>query len=187
MSEENACLAIGNVEFPSECGACDPESCNKKSTPTTKDKKKNEEKKKEETKLTCGCPKRCTANALDENANGFSCKNRIQWLMEEQGDTELVACSQIGGMEFRTECASCDPDRCIPETNAVKQDEDGDCPPCDRDTCRSTLNRCPVYTAPYLCYNGPNRGGCSPLPWKLNDHNYGICFKCCKIYPHCDV
>jgi len=184
MSEEKVCHVIGSVEFPNACGACDPQSCKKKITPSSEDKEE-----KDASEITCGCPETCVSNALDNNANGFSCKNRIQWLMEVQGDEELVACSQIGGLEFRTECASCDPDRCLPfsENAAVQKDEDGDCPPCTKDICRSTLNRCPTYTAPYLCFNGPNRGGCDAVPWKLNDVGPGLCFECCKLFPHCDI
>lgn len=186
-SKEMACQLVGGVGYPSTCGACDPKSCKNKIIPPSKDKGEKEDVPE----ITCGCPETCVSNALDNDANGFSCKHRIGWLMEVQGHEELVACSQIGGLEYSTECASCDPDRCLPfsENTAVQRDEDGDCPPCTKEICRSTLNRCPVYTAPYLCFNGPNHGGCDAVPWKLNDPDSGsgLCFECCKLFDHCDI
>merc|ERR1712228_780795 len=117
ISEKEACTRVSHEEFPTECSACDPASCGADKNNTKPGK--NEEKPN----INCGCPKTCTNQALANNADGDSCKTRIEWLMVVQGNTELEACNQIGGVEFRNECASCDPDRCQPFT-IEKTDED---------------------------------------------------------------
>jgi len=68
------------------------------------------------------------------------------------------------------------------EEGTVEVDED-DCPPCSRDVCRSTLNQCPLYIAPYLCMDGASEGGCSDAPWHKDT---GLCEECCKITASCE-
>jgi len=169
MNEKDACHQVG-LEFPNQCAACDPIKC---------------KSKQERSQLTCGC-KTCNEDALNNNADEYSCKDRIQRLINVHGDSELVACSKIGGLEYRVNCASCDPDRCIPFRGFKQTKEDSDCHPCDTHVCRGPLNRCMVYNTPYLCLEGPNKGGCSSLPWTISEPNTsGFCFQCCKLFPHC--
>merc|ERR1712157_694204 len=137
ISENEACTQVASAEFSEICGKCNPESC------TNADNSQPRENEKEMSDLTCGCPDTCTSNTLDFDADGYSCKDRIKWLMVVEGNTELEACNQVGGVEFRNKCAFCDPDRCLPSTTE-KTDEDGDCAPCSKDICSGALNRCPV-------------------------------------------
>lgn len=95
LSERDACREVG-LEFPNECGACEPDSCDAP---------------------RCGC-RTCDSAALSTKAtdqNGsFSCGSRIDWIMENRPDanSEEAACSVVSG-EFPEVCGRfCDPDRC---------------------------------------------------------------------------
>ena len=135
-------------------------------------------------KIDCGCPDTCTHEALKSNADGFTCKERIQWLMTNRGFNELGACREVAGNEYQSECGSCNPDVCAGlETNKDKKKEFTDCPPCTVEVCQSDLNRCQLATAPYLCYEGPVKGGCSSTPWTSVE---GICSACCELYKGCE-
>lgn len=56
------------------------------------------------------------------------------------------------------------------------------CPPCSSKVCRSNLNKCPISEAPFICIQGPARGGCSAAPW---EHNPRICDSCCILPIEC--
>ncbi len=147
----------------------------------------------------CGCPSSCTEAVLNLDADGSSCKNRIQWLMTNRGFTELQACKQVGGSEFPIICGGCNPSNpCLNATveevvteiidqgNFTKQ-KLGQCPPCAKEICRDPeLNRCQLATSPYLCHTGPSRGGCSSVPWEVNKAGDGICFGCCELFAGCE-
>jgi len=57
---------------------------------------------------TCFNPQ-CTDFILDNDADGFSCGDRIQYLMDFQGNTEFDACQQVAVNEFPVECGLCQP------------------------------------------------------------------------------
>ena len=57
---------------------------------------------------TCFNPQ-CTDFILDNDADGFSCGDRIQYLMDFQGRTEFDACQQVAVNEFSVECGLCQP------------------------------------------------------------------------------
>ena len=63
------------------------------------------------TLVDCGCPDTCTENALRNDADGFTCKDRIQWLMTNRGKTELGACAQVAD-EYQSQCLECNPGTC---------------------------------------------------------------------------
>ena len=136
--------------------------------------------------LSCECKHTCTNEALERNAGGYTCRERITWLMKAFGSSEVGACRQVGGKEYMKECGSCDPDRCAPispEEPETKEDHETDevCPPCPSDVCHRDINRCPKsLLAPFLCVSGPNKGGCSQIPWMKE-----ICSDCCRVMKEC--
>jgi hypothetical protein len=146
----------------------------------------------------CGCPSVCTEDILNLDADGASCKNRIQWLMTNRGFTELQACKQVGGEEFPLICGRCNPSNPCSNTtvaviNVIVEQENVtkqtavQCPPCTKEICRNKeLNRCQLATAPYLCHTGPSRSGCSSVPWQINRAGDGICFGCCELFAGCE-
>ena len=87
LSEVEACRQVAGDEFPTQCGACNP--------PT-------------DTALDCGIPDACTDEILDMDANGFTCRERIVFLIGT-GLDEADACRQIAGDEFPEACGACNP------------------------------------------------------------------------------
>ena len=55
----------------------------------------------------CGLPQNCTAAVLDTMAGGFTCRARMDWLMNYKSDSEKQACAVVGGLEFPKECGAC--------------------------------------------------------------------------------
>lgn len=198
-SENEACAQVAGLEFPEECGGCNPNDCER--TPTASpvstgtETETETETGTEKNSLVCGCPKTCTKVVLGQYADGYTCNDRIEWLIETMGMGENSACSQVGGNEFPNICGGCDPNRCVngamvptkekTSVNVTKEEEDGSCKVCSQDICQSDLNRCQPLAAPYLCSSCRNKGGCSPIPWKLSGGSGGLCSECCKITAHC--
>lgn len=87
QSEVEACRLVAIVEFPNECGACAPPSPS----------------------IDCGQQETCTAAALQSDADGFPCGDRIEFLINSQGQSELAACDQIARVEFPSQCGACAP------------------------------------------------------------------------------
>lgn len=65
--------------------------------------------------LNCGSPQTCTSGVLSTIAAGYTCKERITWLMDWQGMNMVDACDTVGRAEFQTECGGCKP----PSSNTV--------------------------------------------------------------------
>jgi beta-glucanase (GH16 family) len=93
LSEVEACGVIAIVEFPNECGACAPPVAS----------------------IDCGQPETCTADALAADADGFSCGDRIEFLINSQGQSELAACDQVAKAQFPTKCGACAPQEIPPQ------------------------------------------------------------------------
>ena len=83
MSEEDACRQVAGLEFPSYCGVCIPRVVN------------------------CGLAHTCANAVLDTDADGFSCRDRIAFLVGMNGETEQEACNQVAAKEFPTQCGLC--------------------------------------------------------------------------------
>lgn len=136
--------------------------------------------------VTCECEETCTVNQLNADAGGYTCLERIGWLMSAFGKSEVAACRQVGGSEWTNECASCDPDRCAPPPpsrpkSAHETELDETCPPCSSEVCQSESNRCPrSLLAPFVCLSGSNVGGCSQTPWGTS-----WCTQCCRLTEKC--
>ena len=66
--------------------------------------------------LTCGCGSWCTSATLDriaeDSSGSFSCRARIEWVMQAEHANELSACLQVS-TEFPNLCGQgCDPTNC---------------------------------------------------------------------------
>jgi len=153
----------------------------------TNDKIEAEETQKPiPSKISCECKHTCKDEMLERDAGGYTCRERITWLMNAFGKSEVAACRQIGGKEYIKECGSCDPDRCVPvapEEPETKEEHEADqvCPPCTSQVCQGDINRCPKsLLAPFLCISGANKGGCSQIPWSEE-----FCTDCCRITSEC--
>ena len=57
----------------------------------------------------CGVPDVCTSQALGADADGFPCGDRIDYLINVMGESELDACNQVAGVEFNEVCGLCAP------------------------------------------------------------------------------
>jgi len=76
--------------------------------------------------LNCGCSTSCTSNILDSFAGEYTCRDRINYLINSESYTEANACRLVAGTEFPCVCGPfCDPDRCdtaiVPRTPAPTQ------------------------------------------------------------------
>jgi len=136
--------------------------------------------------IDCGCPHTCTSEVLSTSADGFTCKERIEWLMTNKGLSQLGACNVVAANEYKSDCGDCDPELCAGGATAAKKENEektktnSQCPPCTSEVCKSDINRCQLSTAPFLCYEGDARGGCAPSPW-TDDH----CTGCCELFIGC--
>lgn len=131
LSQRDACSQIAVDEFPAECSLCDPSGAvedvnegseggdaNRTNTEivvgvgseggdaNTTNADVNEDG---EVGLTCLQPTKCTALVLDAVAGEFSCRDRIQYLIDSEGLSEESACRQIAVDESPEICGPCDP------------------------------------------------------------------------------
>jgi hypothetical protein len=129
----------------------------------------------EYTLTDCGRPSTCTDFVLDTIAGLYSCRQRMQWLIWQEGKTEAEACGQVAGIENAHECGPCNPIEGDDDSVVVPSSQ---CSACTESQCNNELlNRCPRYLKTFVCTDGPSRGGCSPTPWDL--HNQ--CTACCEL------
>ncbi|CAJ1947415.1 unnamed protein product [Cylindrotheca closterium] len=130
LDEKDACAVVGN-EFPDICGAdCNSMTCPKDDLVSTPIPTATREPTATTTTTTttpapvpnppgppgppsstpkpidCGCPNHCTARELDQVAGGFTCRARIQWLMDHTPNdrmSEKKACFAVSE-EFPSIC-----------------------------------------------------------------------------------
>lgn len=103
QTEKEACFQIAVTEFPEVCGACSPGS-----EPPVEDILEEQFEAVPGDVLTCNNPATCTFAVLGRNAAGFSCGDRIHYIMN-QGSTEIEACRRVASMEFPSACGGCEP------------------------------------------------------------------------------
>ena len=133
--------------------------------------------------IDCGCTDTCVSRVLSTNVDGFTCKERIQWLMTNRGLNDLGACRQVSG-EYPSECGPCNPELCAEsDTDKHSDSVQSGCPPCNENVCQSDINRCQIASAPFLCYEGTSKGGCASTPWDLNEKH---CMSCCELFEGCE-
>jgi len=95
-SRWDACHQISTDEFPNICGPCNP------SGETAVEFEYLAE-------LYCYQPSTCTDAVLGNQAGEFPCGDRIQWLMNVQGESLGEACFKVAVTEFPVQCGGCDP------------------------------------------------------------------------------
>ena len=123
----------------------------------------------------CNRPESCTDFVLDTIAGLYTCRQRIQWLMQERAWTEVDACAEIAGVENPKECGACNP---YGQSDSGEQNLFSRCPACTQEQCNSEVNRCPAFEQTFVCMSGPSEGGCASYPWRLDD---GQCSECCEL------
>jgi len=133
--------------------------------------------------LDCGCPETCKATVLNSPAIGYTCGERIQWLILNDGKSEREACNNVAVVRFADDCSGCDPHQCDAPI-ASSSNESQQCPKCSDAICKDTqLNKCPIQDAPYLCIDGASAGGCSATPWNIGPT---YCDDCCELTYDCN-
>jgi hypothetical protein len=124
----------------------------------------------------CGQPELCSDFVLDTVAGLYTCRQRMNWLMQERSYSELQACHEIAVQENPLQCGNCNPEE-MPENEV----EIPRCKACTLDECSSHLNRCPQFFKTYVCTEGGSLGGCSEVPWEVPSTQ---CEACCEL-SHC--
>lgn len=121
LSEIEACTKIAVVEYPAYCSLCDPSGAVAAGDDGTDQDGPDDDTVRGGTtddgrgvdiiegELTCSKPSNCTTSVLDSLAGEFSCRDRIQYLIDYQGQTEENACQQIAVHEFPEVCGPCNP------------------------------------------------------------------------------
>lgn len=125
------------------------------------------------TSLDCGVST-CTDQVLDTIAGLYSCRQRINWLIQQRGFMPRDACAQVAGVEHKKDCGACDPS----SSDSITTRPPSTCPPCTPEECSSDLNRCPRYDRTFVCTNGANQGGCTGSMW---DTSSELCTACCEL------
>jgi len=199
-SQWEACAAIADIEYPYECGGCNPNrSDGKTKTPNNADgasqvdgsandaatETEQQQHHGEEDDAEGTCPP-CTQQQCNSDLNRCPALENV--FVCTKGPNR-GGCSSQPWLVDEGDCSDCcDMTRCYrkKDEEAKKVEIDiGDldnCPPCEKRICYSTLNRCPIHDAPFLCTDGPNVGGCSHTPWNVSN---GQCSKCCQVKVDC--
>jgi hypothetical protein len=125
----------------------------------------------------CSRPGVCTDYVLDTIAGEYSCRQQMDWLIQQMSKTETEACIQIARVENPHECGAWDPER----HDNVTSHQHSKCAPCTREQCDSDLNRCPLFASTFVCTAGDSTGGCSSSPWDIPTTQ---CKECCEL-THC--
>eukprot|EP00586_Coscinodiscus_wailesii_P005383 CAMPEP_0172487124 /NCGR_PEP_ID=MMETSP1066-20121228/16032_1 /TAXON_ID=671091 /ORGANISM="Coscinodiscus wailesii, Strain CCMP2513" /LENGTH=1237 /DNA_ID=CAMNT_0013253525 /DNA_START=99 /DNA_END=3809 /DNA_ORIENTATION=- len=83
----------------------------------------------------CNCPQTCTPTTLSTDANGFTCRQRIDWLTNHENAADDDACAAVAD-EFPDQCGGCDTATCnIAPPTPAPRGMTCDCP----QTCFRTL------------------------------------------------
>lgn len=140
----------------------------------------------------CHVPETCTDQVLDRQAGGFTCRERIEWMIHSEGLAQWEACYRVAGLEFPNICGACNPNEAESssseedqvseeedESSASSPDFDLQCPPCTERQCNSDLNRCPFYERTFVCTEGTSMGACSGdfQIWTKEEE----CNACCEM------
>jgi hypothetical protein len=59
--------------------------------------------------LTCFQPTTCTDSVLGTMANGYTCRDRMIWLMGATGLSQRGACTAVAVTEYPAQCGGCNP------------------------------------------------------------------------------
>lgn len=136
-------------------------------------------KSKENAVVDCYRPETCTTDVLDTIVDIYSCRQRINFLIDNSGMSEKDACVEVARNQFPGKCGKCNPmedeKKVVEEMKAAAARQ---CPPCSEQQCHSDLNRCPLYENSYVCTAGPNEAGCAPTAWEIVPWS---CTECCEL------
>ena len=173
-TEARACNKVSN-EFPSTCGACNPgesveedNGAESKCPPCSREECLSDLNRCPRYEVTFVCTK-------GQNIGGCS---RTPW---DIGAGFCKSCCEVTVCRDYENFESNEP----VDVDLVESEEgepSSDCVECSKDVCTSEVNLCPIHSAPYLCVEGDNKGGCSPWPWRTDD---GQCKKCCDLKVTC--
>jgi len=173
-SEQHACHKVAGGEFPTTCGPCDPgegtavedhdESIESTQCPACS---------REECLSDLNrCPRYETTYVCTDGQNIGGC-SRKPW---DIGSALCNSCCEVSACRDYENFESNEP---AAAHEVEFENGPSDCVKCDKEVCTSKLNLCPMHSAPYLCMEGRNKGGCSPWPWQKD------CEKCCDLELTC--
>ena len=128
--------------------------------------------------VDCFQPLSCTEYALDTVVDKYTCRQRIEWIMNAFRKTQKDACFQVASLEYPKVCGACDPYKVFGELKETSDQPSISCPRCTEKQCQTDLNRCPDFERTYVCSSGKNRGGCRGTAWPLHS---GECDECCEL------
>jgi len=179
LPQWQACRRVAGLEFPNQCGGCNPSTVysNELEQTTAVEYDPNE------------CPP-CTENECNSDLNRCPVYERTFVCTQGANKGGCSGDSKLWTRDDHLCHACCEMSNCfgLKDHEALKFTKDGNaltkqtCPPCQPEVCYGKLNLCPIHSAPYLCTEGRNSGGCSPTPWETYD---GSCSECCEIQPDC--
>jgi hypothetical protein len=101
-SERDACVRVAEVEYPSQCGACDPSRCDGRTPPISTQSS------------YCGC-NGCTEQVWKSLVDDVSCEAHVTWVQNYVSDkaSEPSACQYVSEMFPLSACAqNCNPATC---------------------------------------------------------------------------
>lgn len=177
-SERHACHKVAGGEFPITCGLCDPGEDIAVDDHAETNKSQCPPCSREECLSDLNrCPRYETTFVCTKGPNIGGCST-MPW---DIGTGLCNSCCEVSACRDYENFESNEPAAVhVEETENVPSD----CDKCDKDVCTSKLNLCPIHSAPYLCIEGKNIGGCSPWPWRTGDDQ---CEKCCDLELTCGV
>eukprot|EP00934_Nitzschia_sp_Nitz4_P000424 Nitzschia sp. Nitz4//scaffold236_size30323//4352//6175//NITZ4_007984-RA/size30323-processed-gene-0.20-mRNA-1//-1//CDS//3329543481//424//frame0 len=149
FSEVEACRLVAAVEFPNECGLCNPNTC--------------------QVQQLCGDIPTCTVDVLetmacdDSKGECFQCGERIKYLLA-MGFSNADACHRVTVEEFPSECGMCS------AASSVAQTE----PP----TSNPTMEPTPSPTPPSSQTCGTSTCTLAVLNTQACDATMGGCYTC---------
>ncbi|GAX24778.1 hypothetical protein FisN_4Hu336 [Fistulifera solaris] len=165
---DKACVQVASLEFPRQCGLCDPSS-----------------ETKPDQMSAAMCPP-CTAEECQSSLN--RCPLYKHTYVCSEGNN-YGGCSPFPWALEDGICSTCcELTHCprFEETIRVKGNfsDDKNCSQCSKTDCRRAHTQCPSHMAtPYLCLKGPSFGGCSAQGWKSSSDT---CLECCQASEDCD-
>jgi hypothetical protein len=159
-TEMESCYTVGSIQFPKQCAPCNPNATETELADVFK----------------AQCPP-CTIEQCQSDMN--RCPDYPQTFVCTHGMSK-GGCSENPWDLRGAQC-----DNCCELTECPKvSTEEGNCPPCTRSQCRSSVNKCDERSVvPFLCTDGPSKGGCASQPWPFE----GQCEACCKVVPGCEL
>lgn len=113
---KDACARVANIEYPDECGLCDPISCDDRTLPSP-------------ATSYCSCDTTCTLEVWKSETNNYlSCEALVMWVQshDTERNVESVACQLVAEQFPDTKCGQfCNPTTC--NTNTTQPSKEPKC------------------------------------------------------------